>query len=246
MPIAQAAAEDDLWTRWRVHRDFGAREQLAGIYAGYARIVAATMYARQYRDGVEFADYYQLACVGLMEALDRFDPGFGVQFKTFSAHRMRGAVLDGIECMTEKHQQIVARGRIRAQRLRDLCSDVPGGSARLPSQVLAYVAEVGVGLALAWVLEGTGMMDDGARAETIHFYRSVEIRQLRKRLLELVDALPAQERVVVRGHYLQGRPFEEIASLLDLTRGRISQIHRQAIDRLRASMHPDRGSDVCL
>jgi RNA polymerase sigma factor for flagellar operon FliA len=251
MTMAAAVPEADLWAQWRIHSDLAAREQLAGRYTAYARMLAAAYYSKHYRDDTEFADYYQFACVGLMEALDGFDPGQGVQFRTYAAHRVRGAIIDGLERMTEKRQQISARMRLRSQRLEGLAAGPvpeagPPGTSRVPSQVLAFVAEVGLGLALSWLLEGTGMIDGDTRAETIPFYRSVELRQLRERLLELVEGLPAQERLVVRGHYLQEQPFEAIAVQLGLTRGRISQIHRQAIDRLRASVRADRFVDVFL
>lgn len=261
MTIVAAVQEADLWTQWRIHSDPAAREQLAGRYAGFARMLAATHYSKHYRDETEFADYYQFACVGLMEALDGFNPELGVQFKTYAAHRVQGAIISGLERMTEKRQQIGARMRLRAQRLEGLAASPAAGlsaldnigapmavprSSRMPAQVLAFVAEVGLGLALSWMLEGTGMVEGDAQTEVTPFYRSVELRQLRERLLALVEALPTQERAVVRRHYLQEQPFEEIAVQLALTRGRISQIHRQAIDRLRGSMRAERLVDVFL
>jgi RNA polymerase sigma factor for flagellar operon FliA len=106
------------------------------------------------------------------------------------------------------------------------------------------MAEVGVGLALAWMLEGTAMVDDADRAESVPFYRSAEIRQLRERLLQAIEQLPAQERVVIRCHYLQEMPFDQVALMLRLTKGRISQLHRQALPRLRAAMGDHAGLDL--
>jgi RNA polymerase sigma factor for flagellar operon FliA len=251
MTSVAAGQEAGLWAQWRIHSDPAAREQLAGHYTSFARMLAAIYYSKHYRDETEFADYYQFACVGLMEALDGFDPDLGVQFKTYATRRVQGAIIEGLERMTEKRQQIGARMRLRTQRLEGLtAASVPGAcpstTSRVPAQVLAFVAEVGLGLALSWLLEGTGMIEGDARAEIIPFYRSVELRQLRERLLALVEALPAQERTVVRGHYLQEQQFEEIAVHLGLTRGRVSQIHRQAIDRLRGAMHAERFIDVFL
>jgi RNA polymerase sigma factor for flagellar operon FliA len=246
MKTAQLPGEAELWTQWRVHGDACAREELASRYAGYARVIAATCYARHHRDEIEFADYYQLAWVGMMEALDRFDPQYGVQFKTFASRRMHGAILDGLECMTEKQQQIAARSRMRAQRLEGFAEGAPGPAGRAQERVLGFVADVGLGLALSWMLDGTGMIEVESRAETIPFYRSTELRELRQRLLGLVEALPEQERAVVRGHYLQECAFEEIAVQLQLTRGRISQIHRRAIERLGEALRSERGPDILL
>jgi RNA polymerase sigma factor FliA len=94
--------EAELWELWREHADDGARQRLLDLHLPYARIVAASYYAKRFHDEIEFADYLQLASLGLIEALGRFDPGVGVQFRTFAARRMHGAILDGIEQLTEK------------------------------------------------------------------------------------------------------------------------------------------------
>lgn len=99
--------------------------------------------------------------------------------------------------------------------------------------------------ALAWILDGTGMLESGEKSETLPFYRSVELDQLRRRIVELVRGLPAQERKVIQGHYFQERPFEEIADDLRLTRGRISQVHRKALARLQETLRAQQDCDTC-
>lgn len=237
---ADPADEAALWQRLRAGADPQAREALLARHLPYARVVAATYYRRRFHDEIEFGDYLQYASLGMLEALERFDPGRGAQFRTFAARRMHGAILDGIERQSEKQQQIAARQRLRAQRLeaaRESAADQLGvaGILRGP-QLLQYVAEVGVGLALAWLLDGSGMLTAAEPAETVPFYRHAELRELRQRLLRGIEELPSQERTVVRCHYLQEMPFEAVATMLQLTRGRISQIHKQALARLRERM----------
>ena len=245
-------AERALWQRWRGGGDEEARQRLLDLHLPYARVVAATYYARRLHDEIEFGDYLQLASLGLIEALGRFDPGFGVQFKTFAARRMHGAILDGIEQLTEKQQQIAARQRLMAQRRAAIkegaASGLPAGAAkagtREASQVLQYVAEAGLAFALAWILDGTGMLDAGEQSENLPFYRSVELEQLRRRILDLVNSLPAQEKKVIQIHYFQQQAFEEIAEGLRLTRGRISQIHRKALARLGRALRTEQDCDA--
>lgn len=242
------AGEAALWQRLRASADAGAREQLLALHMPYARVVAATYYARRYHDEIEFGDYLQYASIGLLEALERFDPGRGAQFRTFAARRMHGAILSGIERLTEKQQQISARQRLRAQRaeaIREIAAE-QGAAGGAHERLVRYVAEAGIGLALAWLLEGTGMVDAPERAEALPFYRQAEMRQLREQLLRSVDDLAPQERTVVRCHYLQEMPFESVAAMLNVTKGRISQIHRQALLRLRAGMAPDGRLDVAI
>lgn len=231
------SGEADLWQRFRAEGDAQARAALLELHLPYARVVAGVYYSRRRGDEVEFGDYLQYASVGMLEALERFDPERGVQFRTFAARRMHGAILNGLERLTEKQQQIAARQRLRAERLQDVKSMAGAGAAGAfqgAEQLRHFVSDVGIGLALCWMLEGTSMIDNGEASEAAPFYQSVALRQLRERLLHAVDALPAQERLVIRSHYLQDVPFERIAATLQLTKGRISQVHKQALLRLRS------------
>lgn len=208
-------------------------------------------YAKRMHDEIEFADYLQLSSLGLIEALDRFDPQVGVLFKTFAARRMHGAILDGLERLTEKQQQIAARQRLEAQRraaIRDAADrqDKPGTRQRSPDQLLQFVAEAGLAFALAWILDGTGMVQTSEKSETLPFYRSVELGQLRERIIEMVRALPPQEKRVIQSHYFQEIAFEEIAGTMGLTRGRISQIHKQGLLRLKELLRNHFECDVSL
>lgn len=228
-----------LWRRLRGAGDEQARERLLDLHLPYAKVVAASYFSRRFHDEIEFGDYQQLACVGLLEAMDRFDPARGVQFRTFAARRMHGAILNGLEKLTEKQQQIAVRQRLRAERLQDVREGAlaetasAAGAPQTSEQLMRFVAEVGVGLAVCWMLEGTAMVERPGATGTAHFYEGVQLRQLRERLLRAVERLPTQERTVLKSHYMQDVPFERIAADLQLTKGRISQIHKQALLHVR-------------
>lgn len=234
-----ASDETSLWRSLRERSDEAARGHLIGRYMPLARMIAATVYGQRINRSDDFDDYLQLARVGLLEAVDRYDPGRGVQFKTFAAHGIRGSVLDGIVLLTEQHGQAHARARALAARTESVSHR---RDEAVGPDLLKYLAEVGMGLALGFMLEGTGMVEDaglhaGGRDP---MYGAVELKQTRRRLHGLIDSLPPQERKVIHHHYLQGLPFEEVADAMGLTKGRISQIHRRALDTLRDRMaeHP--------
>ncbi len=245
--------EQSLWQRWTVDNDDDAREQLICLFLPYARIVAATLYGRRIQKDVEFSEYLQMASMGLVESVDRFDPQRGVQFKTFASKRMQGAILSGLERLTEKNQQIAVRSQLRKERLQAVKAqareallpdeDAPtsaSGSKRSQQALFDYLAEVGIGLALGVLLDGTGMVHDEsvdrrstAPSPDVIYFRQQELRELRERVKDLVSRLPSQEQLVIRYHYIQEVPFDEIARVLDVTRGRISQLHRQGLKSLR-------------
>lgn len=252
------ASESSLWQRWRGAGDLGAREELVNRFTPYARMLAAVIYKGRFHDEVEFADYYQLACVGLLEAVERFDPGTEVHFKAYAAHRIRGAILNGLEKQTEKNQQIAAQQRLRKDRL-DLLKDAVksvDGKAEGPSTdpinaLLSYMAEVGVGLALGVMLEGTSMFvaqEDAVivASPEVGYFKKSEAFQLQEVLRGAIEKLGPSERRVVRYHYHQGLAFEEISQLLGVSRSRISQIHRKALMSLRHLLAQGPPCDVFL
>jgi len=112
----------------------------------------------------------------------------------------------------------------------------PNGSA------LERLSEAGLGLAIGLMLEGTGMIDPGADslAPAAQMpYARIEMRQQRERLLALMRQLPEAQRRVLDWHYLQGHPFDQLAARVGLTKGRISQLHRAALETLRRRLEAD-------
>jgi RNA polymerase sigma factor for flagellar operon FliA len=225
------AQEQRLWHEFVERRDPDARNRLIERYLPLCRTLAASLYARRGGVAVEFMDYLQLATVGLIEAVDRFDPGRGISFEAFAVHRIRGSVLNSLEALSETYEQSSLRKRLRQERLESLQRGWAAGKVDL----FGELADVAVGFALSYMLDGSGMLwaDDAQNYYRQDFYHSAEVRQLRELLGRLVDALPEQERRVIRYHYYQGLEFREIADLLGLTRGRISQIHRQALQLIK-------------
>ncbi len=253
-----------LWTRWKEEGDAAARERLICLHLPYARMLAATLFGRRVHAGVEFGDYLQLARIGLMEAVDRFDPAQGASFKTFASKRIQGAVLNGLVRSTEMNQQSSVMARLRQERLeaakeaaqdsaKDATKDVAdaSGPPNGPDALFRYLADVGIGLAIGVLLEDTGMIDADAfesdarvPSPEVSYFRKTEIQRLRETLRDMVGQLPEQQKKVVACHYLQEMPFDHIALLLRVTRARVAQLHRQGLSRLREMLDKDAHCDV--
>jgi RNA polymerase sigma factor for flagellar operon FliA len=236
-PIPSAALRPDpadigpVWASFVHTRDGGARERLVSAYMGFARMMAAKVYARRTIDGMEFADYLQYARLGLLEAVDRFDPERGVLFESFAAIRMTGAILTGLESSSEIQRQIATRKRVIGDRVSSLAEPAPpltGAEA-----VFARLAEMAIGLAVGFALEDSGMYLQEEAEYADNSYTGVELRQLRGRVKAALGGLGPNQRRVIELHYLQHLPFEDVASRMSLTRGRISQIHKEALQNLR-------------
>ncbi len=220
-----------VWAAFVQTRNSAAREQLVAAYAGFARMMAAKVYARRTVDAMEFADYLQYATVGLIESIDRFDPGRGFLFESFAAARITGAMLSGVESSSEIQRQIATRKRVMGERLSSLAEPTPASSG--VNAVFARLAEMAVGLAVGFALEETGMYQQEEGGYADNTYAGAELRQLRDRVKVALGEIGPNQRKVIELHYLQHLPFEEVAKRMALTRGRISQIHKEALQTLR-------------
>ncbi|WKB51666.1 sigma-70 family RNA polymerase sigma factor [Eleftheria terrae] len=200
------------------------------------RMIAARLFRLRWGDAVGFDDYLQYGTVGLVEAARRFQPGRGAQFSTYASWRITGSILNGLETATEQHQQIAARKRLVEDRSQSLAEAHAEADAALPAELeaaLARIADVAIGLAVGFMLEGSGMYSDGAETLPCEAYASAATRRTQATLRQALAGLPEAERQVVQEHYFGQRQFTDIADQLGLTKGRVSQLHRQALQRLR-------------
>jgi RNA polymerase sigma factor FliA len=225
-------SEAEIWKRFTKTRLPEDREVIVMHYMQFANMMAAKFYSGRHIFEIEFEEYRQYAIVGLMEAIDRFDLQGGASFKTFSAHRIRGAILNGIEKFSEMQQQISARTRIREERLASLCDEVPENQ----QDPFMRLVNTAIGVAIGYMLEDTTIYQENESSYEHNVYRSRELDDIINLLRDLLKTLPQQENTVITYHYLQGMRFEEIAITMALTRGRISQIHRKALQRMRDNM----------
>lgn len=231
---------EHLWARYALGRRVEIRNALAASYAEFARMMAAKAYARRTSEEMEFDDYLQYARIGLIESIERFDAAQGAKFETYAAIRINGAILNGLESASELHEQLAARRRRVAERtaaLRTASEDSSGGG------VFGRLADVAIGLAVGFMLEGSGMFRDADVGMPDNTYSGVELRQMQRRMHGMIAQLPERQRHVVHAHYVQNQAFDEIAANLKLSRGRVSQLHREALTNLAALLDTARDVD---
>jgi RNA polymerase sigma factor for flagellar operon FliA len=230
--------EPALWSAWRSSSDLAARERLVRLHLPYARRIAARLYRQRGSLQVEFDEYYQLACIGLLEAMDRYDASRGASFQTFSLRRIEGSVLNGLQRLSEVTEQVGLRRRMERERLASLKGET-GGGRRSSRDMLSQLSEIAVGLAIGYMLEETAMFladEDVGGLDTA--YAGEAWRQTRERVLASVRLLPERERQIIDLHYFNGLGFDQIGAVFGLTKGRISQLHRSALERLRGCLGP--------
>ncbi|MFO7831293.1 MAG: FliA/WhiG family RNA polymerase sigma factor [Desulfuromonadaceae bacterium] len=199
-------------------------------------------------------DMMSAAMEGLMDAASRFDPERGVMFKTFAERRIRGAIYDEIRKMDWFSRSLRGKqGRISKaiERLEHRFGRSPEEeevAAELELSVdeyrelLTQVGHLGC-VSLNEVLDEQDetrnfmdlLKDDAPSAQ-----ESLESSDLAQQLARHLEALSEKERLVVSLYYYEELTQKEIAEVLDLTEGRISQLHSQALVKLKVKLGLDK------
>lgn len=227
-------AEAVLWERHLGERDLQAREALILLYAPYARTVAAQLFRQHVRHEVEFAEYVQWATVGMIEALDRYDPSRGAKFSTYAWTRIQGAIRNGLEHISERQEQLTLHRRLVAERVEAARAEAGLSARDVPDdELLARMADVGTTLVLSFMLDESNLLQAPADTLPDGCYESLAFKQEKRRLQDMLQHLTPREQAVIRMHYLQGMTYQETADVLRITKGRVAQLHQQALGRLR-------------
>ncbi|MFC4527549.1 sigma-70 family RNA polymerase sigma factor [Dyella halodurans] len=220
------ANERQLWDRWRDHHDVDARSELVVRHSDWARQVARSVYCRIYGASNIWEDCAQNALIGLLESIDRFDPSRGVDFEPYARFRVRGSVFNGLRQLLHPSGRVSDKDEAR-NAVRERAMSIQEDSYDDPLE--AFVATA-VGLGLGFLLDAQSLPVPAAHADA---YTAAEERERDALVSEFVKLLPEKERFVVVMHYYHHLPFVEVAERLKVTKGRISQLHKQALERLR-------------
>jgi RNA polymerase sigma factor for flagellar operon FliA len=223
--VGPSSEEQALWLKYRPGNSRDAQQSLFFRYAPWAKSVARAVYRRIRLPQMDWADYAHNATLGMLEAMGRYDSQRGIDFPAYAKPRVRGSVFNGLRSFLADYTRRESSVRM-VDRYESL--DAGGEDEDLLGQIVSTVSGLGLGYLLdaASVHEALQVdMDPSDFAER---------HQMDRLLADSLAELAGKERTVMELHYQQHLPFVEIAELLGLTKGRISQIHRSAIERIRA------------
>ncbi|GAB3040468.1 RNA polymerase sigma factor FliA [Oleiagrimonas citrea] len=229
--------ERQLWEQWIADRDIEARNALVVYHADWSRLVARDVLVRVRVAQADWADFVQNATIGLIEAVERFDPGMGVSFRSYARHRVRGAVFDGLKDLRSAAYRPYQPKS--AQVLGDRVQSLTEGETE-DDPVDAFV-RLTISLGIGVLLNSDSIPQEAEGTPYTHAERS----QMRSMASDAIARLPVRQRDIVRLHYFQHMPFVDIAEMYGVSKGRISQLHRQALDRLRDALRVKREALAC-
>ena len=248
-----AAAMADLWARFKATGDARLREQLILHYSPLVKYVAGRVSVGLV-GAMEQADFVSYGIFGLIDAIERYDPGRAIKFETYAINRIRGAIIDELRALdwiprslrqkAREIEQAVVRLEHRLGRTpseRQIAAELDLSLGEL-HQIFSRLSLVNV-IALDEVL--TLSTGDGGRLslmetlEDLSAENPVEVaenRETRHLLARAVNTLPDREKTVVTLYYFEGMTLGEIGQVLGVTESRVCQIHAKAVLTLRTRL----------
>ena len=228
---------EEIWREFRLTHDLGLRNRLVLQYAPLVKYVAGRLRTRMPAT-VDQDDLVSDGVLGLMDAIERFEPARGLSFQTFAVPRIRGAIIDGMRAMDIVPRSVRDKFRLvqRAQfaleeRLGRLPEDDEvAREVRMPVYALRDLR--------GQVSSHPANFDDFELADELSSTVDQHLEQgdVNASLMRVVDQLVVRDQVVIALYYFEGLTLAEIGKVLGVTESRISQVHRRATKIMREKL----------
>ena len=250
--MAVADQTQALWQEFRKTKDQELRDRLILTYAPLVKFVAGRVGA-SLPSHVDEQDLVSYGLLGLIGAIERFDPDREIKFETFAMARIRGAIIDELRSLDWVPRSV----RTRARQIERAIAALEKELHRAPTDEeiakklgvteedldnsLLEISRSSVGaLDELWSPSAGG--DSIALIDTIEDETgpdpevSLEQTEVKEALAEAISDLPEREKLVVTLYYYEELTLREIGEVLGVTESRVSQLHTKAILRLKAHL----------
>ena len=248
-------AEDlnELWRTYRRTSDQALRDRLILNYAPIVKYVAGRL-GSGLPAHVDDGDLVSYGLLGLISAIERYDPDRDVKFETYAIARIRGSILDELRALDWVPRSV----RSRARQIERAMSELEAKLGRAPTDD-EIAAKVGIevseleqsltdisrssiaALDELWTISGSGgdqvslidTIEDEHGPEPQSAFAQTELREI---VADAITSLPEREKLVITLYYYEDLTLREIGEVLGVTESRVSQLHTKAVLRLKARL----------
>jgi RNA polymerase sigma factor FliA len=246
----------ELWRRYKDEGDEKARERLVLGYAPLVKYVAGRM-SSGLPSHVEEADLISYGLLGLISAIERFEPEREIKFETFAITRIKGSIIDELRSLDWVPRSVRTKAREiekanvklehelhRAPADQEMAGALGISIEEFQESLVRIAGASMVALDELWtVSDASG--DQVSLLETIQDSQAVDpavemdATEMKDRLSEAIARMPEREKLVVALYYYENLTLREIGEVLGVTESRVSQLHTKAVLRLRSRLQGD-------
>ncbi len=245
----------ELWRSYKETENGAARERLVVAYSPLVKYVAGRIGAGL-PSHVEQGELISYGLVGLMGAIERYDPARNVKFQTFAVARIRGSIIDGLRALDWVPRSVRTKARDverahvalenqlqRAPTEEEVADQLGLELDEFRATLLKIANSSMLALDDPRALSGSEasqprLIDLLADSEAVDPEERIDGDELRDRLVAAIVGLPERERVVIGLYYYESLTLREIGEVLGVTESRASQLHTKAVIGLRPLLNP--------
>jgi len=202
---------------------------------------------------VDEGDLVSYGLLGLIGAIERYDPARDIKFETYAISRIKGAIIDELRALDWVPRSVRSRAREIERAIAELEAKL--GTAPTDEQI---AAKIGISvdeleesltdisrssiaaLDELWSVSGEGdqvsLMDTIEDTQGVRPQEALDENEMREALADAIARLPEREKLVVTLYYYEELTLREIGEVLGVTESRVSQLHTKAILRLKARL----------
>ncbi len=250
--LAEEKTEDELWQEFKKTKSPALRDKFIRQYMPLVKYVAGKV-STGLPDSVEFDDLVGFGQFGLLDAINKFDPDKNVKFKTYAVTRIRGAIFDELRELDWVPRSVRQKSREIEETIVDLearlgrtasDAEIAEAMGMTESEYQTTVMKVSgtsvLSLNDVWYSgDDSDHMSIGDSIEAPNSLNPdviVEREEIRKVIIQAINELPQNEKMVIVLYYHEDLTFKEIGQVLNVSESRISQLHSKANLRLRAKL----------
>jgi len=244
---------DTLWTEYKQNGSKVAKDKLLAEYAGLVKYIADRVGYSLPRS-VDRQDLVSCGIMGLIKAVETFEPAKDIKFETFASHKIRGAILDELRSLDWVPRSV----RQKSKTIQKAYSELEEKLGRTPydDEVCVHLGVNGDEFekmladsapATVLSLDETFGRDDGdsrdmSIIETIEDtnadnpLQKLGYDEVKRILKEAIMTLPEKEKLVIALYHFEELTLKEIGVVLDITESRVSQIHSKVMLKLRSKL----------
>jgi RNA polymerase sigma factor for flagellar operon FliA len=251
--VERAEDTGTLWRQYKSSKDQAVRDRLILTYAPLVKYVAGRL-GSGLPAHVDEGDLVSYGLLGLIGAIERYDPDRDVKFETYAIARIKGSIIDELRAMDWVPRSVRSRAREIERAIADLESKLgraPGdeeiaGKLGLSQEELDdSLSEISrssiAALDELWTVQGSSG-DQVALIDTIEDTHGPEPQsaldqsEVKEMIADAISRLPEREKLVITLYYYEELTLREIGEVLGVTESRVSQLHTKAILRLKARL----------
>ncbi len=232
----------ELWEKYSRRKTAAVKKELVLSYMNLVKYAARAINLPS-KCVFDADDLMSIGIIGLVEAIERFDPKRGVKFETFASQRIRGVMLDEIRKVDWLPRSVRDKYKKASKSLSELDMDSINGEkyARAINMSISEFEQIKGYLANAETVSLTRTIGEDMTLEDVigsdsEVIEQFEDEELKGQLVQILKQLPERERMVVTLYYYEELTFKEIGKVLGISESRVSQIHSEVISKMKGQL----------